>query len=73
MVPGINVRVAVIGGRVEGAVEVVRPRLLGDGRRSVRELIAELNADPRRGTWDRPALLPLDRVEPQLLRGPLAS
>ncbi len=66
-VPGINLRVAVIGGRYAAAAEVERPVLCGDGRRSVAALVAELNADPRRGSWDRPSLDPLDRIETELV------
>jgi D-alanine-D-alanine ligase-like ATP-grasp enzyme len=66
-VPGINVRVAVIGGRFAAAAEVQRPALCGDGRRSVAELVAELNADARRGRWDQPSLRPLDRIEDELV------
>lgn len=62
-VAGVNLRVAVIGGRFAAAAEVTRPALCGDGRRSVAELLAELNADPRRGSWDQPSLRPLDRIE----------
>lgn len=65
--PGVNVRVAVIGGRCVAAAEVERPALVGDGQRSVAALIAELNADPRRGSWDRPSLQPLDRIEDELV------
>ncbi|MFO7563437.1 MAG: hypothetical protein R6X02_12400 [Enhygromyxa sp.] len=61
--PGINLRVAVIGGRFAAAAEILRPVLVGDGRRSVAALLADLNDDPRRGSWDRPSLRPLDRIE----------
>jgi D-alanine-D-alanine ligase-like ATP-grasp enzyme len=64
---GINLRVAVIAGEAVAAAEVVRPRLLGDGQRSIAELIAAFNHDPRRGSWDRPGLQPLDRVEDELV------
>lgn len=66
-VPGINVRVAVIGGRFAAAAEILRPALDGDGQRSVAELLAELNADQRRGSWDRPSLRPLDVIEDELV------
>lgn len=61
--PGINVRVAVIGGRYVAAAQVRRPTLTGDGSTSIRAMVAELNRDPRRGRWTRPGLDPLDRVE----------
>lgn len=63
-IPGINLRATVIGGRFAAAVEIQRPALVGDGRRSVAELLAELNADARRGSWDQPSLRPLDSIEP---------
>jgi D-alanine-D-alanine ligase-like ATP-grasp enzyme len=66
-VPGVNVRVAVIGGRFAAAAEVQRPALCGDGRRSVAELVTELNADARRGSWAQPSLRPLDRIEDELV------
>lgn len=62
-IPGINLRVAMIGGRFAAAAEIQRPVLHGDGHRSIAALLAELNADPRRGSWDRPSLQPLDRIE----------
>ena len=62
-VGGTNVRVAVIGGRFAAAAEVTRPQLCGDGQRSVTALLDALNADPRRGSWDRPDLIPLDRID----------
>ncbi len=61
--PGVNMRVAVIGGRAVAAVQVERPVLEGDGVRSPVELLAQLNEDPRRGTWEHPSLAPMDRIE----------
>lgn len=61
--PGINVRVAVIGGRFEAAARVERPVLVGDGVASPAALVAALNDDPRRGSWERPSLRPMDRIE----------
>jgi cyanophycin synthetase len=66
-VQGVNVRVAVIGGRFAAAAEIQRPALCGDGHRSVAELLAELNADARRGSWDQPSLRPLDHIEDELV------
>jgi D-alanine-D-alanine ligase-like ATP-grasp enzyme len=63
-IDGINLRIAVIGGRYAAAVEIRRPRLYGDGVRTIAALIAELDRDPRRGSWQTPALLPFDRIEP---------
>ncbi len=47
-VPGFLHRLLVIGGRFVGAVRCSPPTITGDGERTVRELIAGLNADPRR-------------------------
>ena len=71
-VPGINLRVAVIGGRYAAAAEIQRPALCGDGQRTVAELLAELNADARRGSWDQPSLRPLDVIEDELVEELLA-
>ncbi|NVB42336.1 hypothetical protein G6O69_31225 [Pseudenhygromyxa sp. WMMC2535] len=60
---GVDLRVAVIGGDPVAAVEIRRPVLVGDGQRSFAGLVEALNVDPRRGSWDRPGLDPLDRVE----------
>jgi D-alanine-D-alanine ligase-like ATP-grasp enzyme len=54
----------VIGGRYAAACEIRRPILRGDGVRTIAELITELDADPRRGIWQDPALVPFDRIEP---------
>lgn len=62
-VPGINLRVTVIGGRAVATAEIRRPMLVGDGQRSIAELIAVLNDDPRRTTWRDSALVGLDEVE----------
>jgi D-alanine-D-alanine ligase-like ATP-grasp enzyme len=66
-IPGCNLRVAIVGGQVVAAAEVARPLLVGDGRSSVADLVARLNADPRRGSWDRPSLAPMDVIEPELV------
>jgi D-alanine-D-alanine ligase-like ATP-grasp enzyme len=72
-VPGLNLRVAVIGGRHVATAEIARPILRGDGRRSVAALLEALNADPRRGRWDRPSLVPLDHIEVELVAERLAA
>jgi D-alanine-D-alanine ligase-like ATP-grasp enzyme len=71
-VEGINLRVAVIGGRVEAVAEVRRPWLRGDGRSRASELLAQLNADARRGSWQRPALVSLDHIEERVVAQRLA-
>ncbi|MEZ4382355.1 MAG: hypothetical protein R3A79_13470 [Nannocystaceae bacterium] len=60
--PGVNLRITVIGGRVEGIAEIQRPTLRGDGERSAIAAVAELNRDGRRTGWRRPRLVGLDRV-----------
>lgn len=49
---GRDYRVTVIDGRMVAAGRNMPARVLGDGRRSVRELIEIENSDPRRGTRD---------------------
>lgn len=61
--PGINVRVAVIGGRAIAAARVERPLLVGDGVTTPAALVEALNRDPRRGSWDRPGLQPMDHID----------
>ncbi|MFP3940924.1 MAG: cyanophycin synthetase, partial [Thermoanaerobaculia bacterium] len=57
---GNDYRILVVDGRTVAVAERRPARVVGDGRRSVRELVDELNADPRRGRChDRP----LTRVE----------
>jgi cyanophycin synthetase len=62
-VDGTNLRIAVIGGRFAAAAEIRRPSLHGGDPRPVAQWVAELNADPRRGTWRQPTLSPLDQIE----------
>ena len=57
---GDHHRIMVVGGAVVAAVRFERPVVVGDGKRSVRELIDELNCDPRRGARD-------DRTRPWFL------
>jgi D-alanine-D-alanine ligase-like ATP-grasp enzyme len=71
-VPGINLRIAIIGGRGVAAVEIARPLLIGDGQRSIAALVAALNTDPRRATWQDPSLLMLDEIEPDMVEDRLA-
>ncbi|PRQ05578.1 hypothetical protein [Enhygromyxa salina] len=71
-VSGINLRVAVIGGRAVAAAEISRPQLRGDGQRTATQLLEALNLDARRGTWSRPSLVPLDHIEAELVAERLA-
>jgi cyanophycin synthetase len=63
-VAGINLRIAVIGGRFSAACEIVRPRIVGDGERTFAALVAVANEDPRRaeGPEPGPTLLGFDRI-----------
>lgn len=47
--PGRDHRVLVVDGRVVAVAERVPPHVVGDGERSVRDLVEAVNADPRRG------------------------
>ena len=46
---GRDHRVLVVGGRVVACAERVPAHVVGDGTRSVRDLVSEANRDPRRG------------------------
>ncbi len=48
-VAGNDYRCLVIGGKVAAIAERVPASVLGDGTHTIRELVAEANADPRRG------------------------
>ncbi len=48
-VSGNDYRVLVVDGRVAAVAERVPAHVVGDGRSTIRELIAEANRDPRRG------------------------
>ncbi|GGJ08764.1 cyanophycin synthetase [Alicyclobacillus cellulosilyticus] len=58
--PGRNVRVLVVAGRYTAASERVPAHVVGDGRRTVTELVAAANCDPRRGQDHEK---PLTRIE----------
>ena len=47
--PGRDHRVLVVDGRVVAVAERVPPHVVGDGERSVRDLVEAVNADSRRG------------------------
>ena len=61
---GRDHRVLVINGCVVACAERVPAHVVGDGRRTVRELVVEANADPRRGAGHTKVLtrLPCDRT-----------
>ncbi len=47
--PGRDYRVLVVDGAVRAAAELSPPSVTGDGRRTIGDLVRDLNADPRRG------------------------
>ncbi|MEZ0235226.1 MAG: cyanophycin synthetase [Actinomycetota bacterium] len=49
MVSGRDYRLLVIGGHMVAVAERVPAHVIGDGKHTVRELVAAANADPRRG------------------------
>ncbi len=59
-VDGDDFRLVVMGGRVTWAIERVPGGVTGDGERTLGALLAEVNADPRRGAGKRASL---QRVE----------
>jgi D-alanine-D-alanine ligase-like ATP-grasp enzyme len=59
-VAGTNLRVCVIGGEFVAAAEVQRPRLVAGT--PVAGQIAEINRDPRRGSWQVPGLQSMDQI-----------
>ena len=47
--PGSDYRLLVVGNRLVAAARRDPPHVIGDGRQSVRQLVEQVNADPRRG------------------------
>jgi len=66
---GRDHRVLVVNGRVVACAERVPAHVVGDGRRAIRELVAEANRDPRRGVGHTKILtrLPCDAVTEEFL------
>jgi cyanophycin synthetase len=54
LIPGEDHRVLVAGGRFIDAVQRLPAAVVGDGRRTIGELLAKANADPRRSPGDSP-------------------
>ncbi|WKB52097.1 cyanophycin synthetase [Eleftheria terrae] len=68
-VSGFDHRVLVVGRQVVAAARRLPPSVVGDGTRTVRQLVAELNADPRRGEGHSSTLtqVPLDGCADDML------
>ncbi|WP_250036981.1 cyanophycin synthetase [Paractinoplanes maris] len=64
---GRDYRVLVVAGEVVAAAERIAAHVAGDGRRTVGELIAEVNADPRRGVGHSRVLTRV-AADPRVLR-----
>ncbi len=47
--PGSDYRLLVVGNRLVAAARRDPPHVIGDGKHSVRQLVEQINADPRRG------------------------
>lgn len=62
--PGGDYRVLVVGGKVVAAAHREPAHVVGDGTRTIRELVEEVNRDPRRGDGHATSLskIPLDSV-----------
>ncbi len=63
-VPGSDYRLLVIGSKLVAAARRDPPHVIGDGKRTVRELVHEVNLDPRRGSGHATSLtrIPLDEI-----------
>ncbi len=70
-ITGRDYRVLVIGGKVAAIAERVPASVTGDGTRTVRELVEETNADPRRGIGHEKVLtrIKLDANAEEVLAG----
>jgi cyanophycin synthetase len=62
--PGRDFRLLVIGGRLVAAARREPPEVVGDGERTIRQLVDEVNADPRRSDGHATSLtrIPLDAI-----------
>ena len=70
-ITGRDYRCLVIGGALAAIAERVPASVTGDGRRTVRELVEEVNADPRRGIGHEKVLtrIKLDANAEEVLAG----
>jgi cyanophycin synthetase len=62
--PGADYRLLVINNKLVAAARREPPQVMGDGRRTIRELVDEVNRDPRRGEHHATSLskIPLDAI-----------
>jgi cyanophycin synthetase len=58
-VRGRRYRVTVVDGRLVSVLEITPPLVVGDGRHSIRDLVAIANTDPRRGQREADPLRPI--------------
>jgi cyanophycin synthetase len=65
-IEGKNYRILVVGGRMIAAAERIPAHIMGDGRSSIEELIAQVNSDPQRGDDHEKALTKI-RIDPIVL------
>jgi len=56
LLPGHDFRLLVVGGQMGAAARREPPQVLGDGEHTIRELVAIVNQDPRRGSGHGSAL-----------------
>lgn len=66
---GADYRVLIIDGKLVAAARREPPQVMGDGRRTIAELVAETNLDPRRGEDHATPLskIPLDEIAEAVL------
>jgi cyanophycin synthetase len=65
-ITGLDYRVLVVGGHMVAVAERVPAHVVGDGTHSVRELVEETNADPRRGIGHEKVLTKIKLDDPAL-------
>lgn len=70
-VTGRDYRCLIVGGRMQAIAERVPAHVVGDGERTVRELVELTNADPRRGVGHEKVLtrIKVDTVAEEVLAG----
>lgn len=67
--PGCDYRLLIINQQLVAAARREPPQVVGDGRRSIAQLVAEVNLDPRRGEDHATSLskIPLDEIARSVL------